>query len=1206
MHLTETPFYRNSDWKCQAMLDTSWMDLSASQVPPDYAPFLAAVQLLNKEGCPPDKGTVEIVDQRITLGLDTSYKYLATSTLGSNSNFSIGESQVWACFLHFQVLDLILLWNGSDACESRPETSLLDKLDKKQAQKFIKSLHDWPSRLKELDEDLDKEQNHSDEAPLTGCKSTSKYPPQPARDGYGPHLGTETAPVFSATGDLAFNPKLKASQRYKGLSPDAVKSLGSTTIENVLRPLSYALNFSSLLAFTANRDLQTVHVDLKTQQQMRKLLAGQYGNAVSYMQKAMYTLIRATSAATNVEVVMMQHYTELRQKMPALSPADVGLFREILSVFRAPSIHPLAPPAPPTIPLAVQTAPMIAYTEPQISVTYPARGPLARALSIAPFARPDFLRPLVQTPAPVSQQMALRSPGIAFNSGTATSFDMDVDPTENSSIGDWRVLVGSSPPNTPMALISELGKDVPPDETVRTPVDIPDASAISDVRARVGSLPPDIPMVPISEPLPQRSENGKDAEDKMVNERGSAVVVSTDTPPPELTSQGAVGETNAIEQGVEANKSNISEAGAESPMELDNTSEPAAPIENIRRSSRQRKDASSITPSEPQTETKRKPAKRSGPKKRKLEDENEDENEEQKSDAEDNPVLSGLDSDWYDPVTKVNHRSWTNELPTFPNGVERSSDSQPISCFLPDGSTRRTFNYVSHPAAEKSEYQLLYDVQKSMDAVNERCCSASQIRFPTYTGVIPPPPTANDSYLLTLTLDQWNAMSEQERVKLWGSGLDLYIFGLESGPKTENIRDRVTKLHRLDAPVEVQVQALRVPPEDKNANVDYTSSIRTTTLRQVLEHAEKPNGLVLNALKLPNGHVVRKNPLLDSGLDLEVVAYCMTNGLEGFPYKFPCYSEMYWELIGLAHCLSLCHFDVAATRVYVSGPGEKFWIRSRSWSSESMLADKIDPRKGDITDALAFEEWDPDTASLESCEYEGCVLPAGEGVLQAESTWGHFFCASSIRSSMCVILHMVMLQHILTNAEYVGMWPVLVRICAFWLHATTRSPAEDLVPLVAYIPDLELPGAAGWMDIVYLSSVIILLPALDTQTSQASSERDAVTESYKEWRKTLLKMYVCSKNGVDLNWEQDIFSIKAALLHLAVTMVQYHRRQSRNAPEAEVFRRFSTNMLEADVKQILHTYDKKLSTQFERSVNQPQVTTRFFLFHDTELRISAL
>ncbi|KAJ7015878.1 hypothetical protein C8F04DRAFT_1363282 [Mycena alexandri] len=220
--------------------------------------------------------------------------------------------------------------------------------------------------------------------------------------------------------------------------------------------------------------------------------------------------------------------------------------------------------------------------------------------------------------------------------------------------------------------------------------------------------------------------------------------------------------------------------------------------------------------------------------------------------VEDVPL--GLDSEWVDPDRPD---YWTRDLRDVAP-IERADKTQHVTALLPDGRTERTFEYLGHKVSQQVEYRLIHDRSDGDPMV---------------------PPTENDSHLCSLQLSQWQAMSDEERVKLWGTGTDLFIYGLKPGNKIDDIRKQITKDHRLDAPVEVQVQGLRVPPEDPgdvDANVDYTTILRTTTLQTILDEAEKANGLVLNALKLPSGQILHNNPLMGSGFDLELVAYRQT------------------------------------------------------------------------------------------------------------------------------------------------------------------------------------------------------------------------------------------------------------------------------------------------------------------------------------------
>ncbi|KAJ7809777.1 hypothetical protein B0H14DRAFT_2607824 [Mycena olivaceomarginata] len=501
-------------------------------------------------------------------------------------------------------------------------------------------------------------------------------------------------------------------------------------------------------------------------------------------------------------------------------------------------------------------------------------------------------------------------------------------------------------------------------------------------------------------------------------------------------------------------------------------------------------------------------------------------------------------------------------------------------------------------------------------------------------------PAVNEAHLCRVPATDWDSMPDVERVKLWGTGMDLFILGKEAGPRTTDIRAQVVRNNAMGTPLQVQVQGLRVvPDDDDDAKADYTEAIRTTTLREVLSHAERSDGLVLNALDLPGGHFIHPNPLLGTGFDLENVAYCQTNGLPGFETKYPKYEEMYWKLLALAHAFSYFHFDICATWVYVSGPGEKFWIRSRprtTANSHMVSASR------DISDPTAFENWQPDHASIQDCDYEVVVLPAGSGILLQQpgrehtvissntgsdgrsdfartATWtvgGYFFCASSIRPAMSVTLHMVMVQHLLTNADHFPMWPIFIRVNMFGLTSLTyingECPKAELDSLAAYCPDLG--DARGWIDIIDLSCMVVLFPALDlrryggTGTPEDElSEAEFTSAKYVSWRKWVAGKYRgFGASHKELDWERDIFS--PSLLHLAVTLYHYHRRRSNKDSEVEVFRTFTSKAFASAISDALYSYDQKLVKQFQTKIDasEPLGSTHFFLFEDKELYFKAL
>ncbi|KAK7007092.1 hypothetical protein R3P38DRAFT_3212734 [Favolaschia claudopus] len=91
-----------------------------------------------------------------------------------------------------------------------------------------------------------------------------------------------------------------------------------------------------------------------------------------------------------------------------------------------------------------------------------------------------------------------------------------------------------------------------------------------------------------------------------------------------------------------------------------------------------------------------------------------------------------------------------------------------------------------------------------------------------------------DSCLKSLTFSEWSGMSESQRMAIWATGCDIYIHDLHTGAPVRNLnqlRGALTRWNCMDIPVEVQEQGLRTFPENNSeAEINYTASIRTTTL----------------------------------------------------------------------------------------------------------------------------------------------------------------------------------------------------------------------------------------------------------------------------------------------------------------------------------------------------------------------------------------
>ncbi|KAJ7464965.1 hypothetical protein B0H11DRAFT_1922386 [Mycena galericulata] len=606
---------------------------------------------------------------------------------------------------------------------------------------------------------------------------------------------------------------------------------------------------------------------------------------------------------------------------------------------------------------------------------------------------------------------------------------------------------------------------------------------------------------------------------------------------------------------------------------------------------------------------------------------------------------------------------------TYPKDISEVEEDPPkrsktpviMEAYRPDGFSKRTFALFLHTISEHVERPMLLGLQHSMDAVDARCVRNGR-RFRHHVpGFIPTtPPTHNEFDLYVIQNNHWLNMSGRERVAIWETGCDIFVLDMQVVNQRTDIMERISSLHRLEEPIQVQVPGLRIPAADDaddhdsvkaNVEADYTECIRTTTLRNFLKHASLPDGLVLNALKLPETHTPQPNPLAGSGFDLEDIAYRQTNGLPGFSTECVPAEQQFWQIAGTAHTLTIGHLDMSATRVTVEGPGEKLWIRKRR--SESL----------NISDTNAFRTWDPDRPDSSTGDHEGVVLPPYGGTLlmqatrehivvgmtpvpehptktdsdrekrhvpdssrEAESdegepvasvkprlmativTGGHFMVASTIRPSLCTLLHLVMMENILTNVEHDGLWKIFVRICAFWMNVTRDRP-HDCQLLETYLPQLSATTTNGWMDIIYVACVVILGTPFDRRhytNTVPKSELDQRLEAcrmYTLWRQWFAKTFVGMRDGAPVNWDRDLFT--PVLMHMAIALTLYHKRE-RISDSSDVLLRRGTEDLSSDVASTLNKYQKKLGTLFLKEIEKPETErphSRFFLFEGAEFKI---
>ncbi|KAJ7736566.1 hypothetical protein DFH07DRAFT_986080 [Mycena maculata] len=1034
-------------------------------------------------------------------------------------------------------------WTGFPQVEDFPEPTSSELFPKSQAKYLLKALSEWPTMLEKLDQQLKDLEAVSVAEPAVLSVDPSPPESSPTESTLSLiglakikggasltfshlqamatgllcvlELGTTISPVTNA--GLALDPKKKIADHYTNLPPFAVNELQGLKIEQVLRPLAFALNFSPLLAFASEKDLLRMHLPVKTLQEMRLLLSGRNhttGHAQRYMEEAMYELIRTTCMATSIEEVMKTMYKTLRISLPKVSQADTDIFTARKPVAQPIPVQPYRNP-------------------PQIQHTYTARGPLTQGFTLA-VLKPDPMT--LFSDLDISAQR--EAVPVQFTSLEICAHRREI----------WSQVWKFSRKE----LSHSDGKSLDVAESTPSARDKPDTFPDLALPAEGGDT--------------HRSPSPENEQKKLEVDLIKRYSLRAKPPPTPAKITGS---------GSNSTKRKLSTATG-----------------GIRKKNRKAASNKALQDHLP--------------------------NEGDRGSEDVSPET--------EPESEVEEINEPRNLADVEEDLERCRESMKLGCYLPDGLTWRELHYVGHENSKAVEYKLLYDVKSSMDSVTRRCAKQG-IPFQHVPFPAPMHACSHDEFQLChFTLSERQDMTALEHGQLLGSGHDIYVEGMTFRDwNKDNTANKLRRLHRSDAVVEVQVQGLRV--RSSNEDTDYSESIRTTTLERVLDNAERSDGLVLNVLKLPSGHTVHSNPLLESGLDLEDIAYRQTNNLPGFKLRYPPYSELYWQLFGTLNTLSIPHLDVASTRVNVEGPGEKFWIRGRRRDTTQMVEAGVDPRIFDLGDSFAFSTWQPDEANLDGLEWEGVVLPAGHGTLimgvgrphlvigappfppqEKErtlcgtlTTGGHFFCASTMYDGTCMILHLVMSQHLLTNADHVGIWEVFVRIGVFWLHATRRSPQQQEI-LASYLPDITGSKAPGWVTIIFLASVIVLLPAVDLRHYQGedlkpheSQERLATQDMYRDWRAWFAGQYTCMKGGEEVNLENDVFS--PILVHLALVLVDCHRRQVNDTPGADIFSYFTITAFLRQIRSALGLYDAAVLQTFNRALSKKEKrSTQFLLF----------
>ncbi|KAJ7168726.1 hypothetical protein C8R46DRAFT_1033914 [Mycena filopes] len=178
------------------------------------------------------------------------------------------------------------------------------------------------------------------------------------------------------------------------------------------------------------------------------------------------------------------------------------------------------------------------------------------------------------------------------------------------------------------------------------------------------------------------------------------------------------------------------------------------------------------------------------------------------------------------------------------------------------------------PPEDSVERPMLEGLQASMNRTDAACTRNNGPRFRRHIAGVPPASAEENEFdLYVIQEEQWNAMSKSERVDIWGTGCDVFVFGLGTkGPF--DVEESLSTLHRLDELMEVQGEY------------------------KPLLWKPAPNFLpfAVPGLRIPASE--------DEDGD-------------------------YTKIVGTPDTLTLGHIDQDATRITVHGPGEKLWIRLR-------------------------------------------------------------------------------------------------------------------------------------------------------------------------------------------------------------------------------------------------------------------------------------
>ncbi|KAF8212910.1 hypothetical protein K438DRAFT_1805256 [Mycena galopus ATCC 62051] len=467
-------------------------------------------------------------------------------------------------------------------------------------------------------------------------------------------------------------------------------------------------------------------------------------------------------------------------------------------------------------------------------------------------------------------------------------------------------------------------------------------------------------------------------------------------------------------------------------------------------------------------------------------------------------------------------------------------------------------------------------------------------------GVVPTdPPKDEESDMYVMSLSQWNSASPVDIDKILGTGCDVFVEDLLVSGKSLPPGAALRLRHNLDVEMEVQVPGLRFLPSDAEGEKKYPNSLRKTTLRKFLNHANAKDGITLNCLKLPESSSVSPNPLTGSGLDLEDIAFRQTNGLGGpqGPFAEPEHvprEVQYWEITGTPHALTKGHWDKAPTRVTVEGPGMPSLIYT--YFKRTKFRREAKWFRHEVENSRLLENWDPDEPDISTCQYEGVILLPRSGTLFMQSK-EHIVVGIAPISSIGTTdpsddsdkFTLVTGGHFLSASTTVPS-ATFVRICAFWIDVSMNR-SSDIPFHQAYLPRFSDNDATGWMDIVSIASLVVLSTPLDghhyldSLPRVEASQRVFVRDLYRQWREWFAPQFKGYKDDAQIDWEQD-----AVLLHLAVVL----RERYQDGTGPDILLGQSTETFVGELQDALDLYRDGLGESLVSEVNKGKLASPYF------------